>query len=211
MDTRGQGSAWRKGDTPDPERRRCDRRAPGFMTRGDRRCPHSYYYRRVFTDAVRAVEAARSAPGVDAARIVDHRRQPGRRHLAGRGRPGRDVAATMPDVPFLCHYRRATEITDAHPYREIVALSARSTATRSSRSSTTLSYFDGVNFARRATAPAAVLGRPDGRDLPAVDGVRRLQPLRRPEGDRASGPFNHHEGGGTLQVNAKLAFLADLG
>ena len=25
----------------------------------------------------------------------------------------------MPDVPFLCHYRRATELVDTYPYKEI--------------------------------------------------------------------------------------------
>jgi hypothetical protein len=28
--------------------------------------------------------------------------------------------ASLPDVPFLCHFRRATTVTDAAPYREIV-------------------------------------------------------------------------------------------
>ena len=32
--------------------------------------PQTYYYRRVFTDAVRAVEAARTHPAVDPARIA---------------------------------------------------------------------------------------------------------------------------------------------
>ena len=27
-----------------------------------------------------------------------------------------DLPAIMPDVPFLCHYRRAMEITDKQPY-----------------------------------------------------------------------------------------------
>ena len=57
MDTRGQGSAWSKGDTPDPESDGGNPQYPGFMTRGVLD-PKTYYYRRVFTDAVRAVEAA---------------------------------------------------------------------------------------------------------------------------------------------------------
>ena len=46
----------------------------------------------------------------------------------------------------------------------------------------TLSYVDGLNFAARATAPAlfSVGLMDDG--LPALDGLRRVQPLRRPEG-----------------------------
>ena len=61
MDTRGQGSAWSKGDTPDLESDGGNPHFPGFMTRGVLD-PKTYYYRRVFTDAVRAVEAAMGAP-----------------------------------------------------------------------------------------------------------------------------------------------------
>ncbi len=69
MDTRGQGSAWLKGDTPDPEPEGSNPHHPGFMTRGIV-SPYTYYYRRVFTDAVRAVEAARAHPAIDAGRIA---------------------------------------------------------------------------------------------------------------------------------------------
>lgn len=63
MDTRGQGT-----ETADPDPG-ANPQVPGFLTRGltDR---DSYYYRRVFTDAVRAVDAARSHPVADPARIV---------------------------------------------------------------------------------------------------------------------------------------------
>ena len=57
MDTRGQGSSWRNGDTPDPEPEASNPQYPGFMTRGILN-PRTYYYRRVFTDAARAVETA---------------------------------------------------------------------------------------------------------------------------------------------------------
>ena len=29
------------------------------------------------------------------------------------------LAGVMADVPFLCDFRRAVEVTDAYPYREI--------------------------------------------------------------------------------------------
>lgn len=59
MDTRGQGSAWRPGDTADSEPDGGNSQYPGFMTRGVL-SPETYYYRRVFTDAVRAIEVART-------------------------------------------------------------------------------------------------------------------------------------------------------
>src|SRR3712207_7186408 len=55
MDTRGQGSGWGGGgDTPDPHG--SGPSAPGVMTRGVEH-PETYYYRRLMTDAVRAVDA----------------------------------------------------------------------------------------------------------------------------------------------------------
>ncbi len=118
MDTRGQGSAWSPGDTPDPEPEGSSPHYPGFMTRGILN-PRTYYYRRVFTDAVRAVEAAQSHPDVDAGRIaVTGASQGGGITLAVGGLEPR-VSVVMPDVPFLCHYRRALDISDSAPYTEI--------------------------------------------------------------------------------------------
>ena len=59
----------------------------------------------------------------------------------------------MSYVPFLCDFPRAITVTDSEPYKEIsnylsVHRGAEATVLD------TLRYFDGVNFARRATAPA---------------------------------------------------------
>ena len=88
------------------------------MTRGVLN-PATYYYRRVFTDCVRAIEAARSHPAVDGGRVaVNGGSQGGGMALAAAGLVG-DLSAAMIDVPFLCHFRRATTLTDADPYGEI--------------------------------------------------------------------------------------------
>lgn len=151
VDTRGQGSHWGTGgDTPDPVG--SGPATPGVMTRGIQD-PHDHYYRRVFTDGVRAVDAVRSVPGIDAARVaVLGTSQGGGIAIAVAGLADGLVAA-MPDVPFLCHYRRAVEITDRDPYREItrylaVHRDAEDTVFR------TLSYLDGALLGRRASAPA---------------------------------------------------------
>jgi cephalosporin-C deacetylase len=150
MDTRGQGSTWGIGETPDPDG--TGPQTPGFMTRGidDR---YTYYYRRLFTDAVRAVEAAREFEAVDAERVaVLGGSQGGGITLAVAGLvPG--LAAAFPRVPFLCDFPRATLITDSDPYREI----GRYLAVHRDKTASVhevLAYFDGVNFAKRATAPA---------------------------------------------------------
>ena len=67
MDTRGQGSSWSVGQTPDEAT--AGPQVPGVLTRGILD-PADYYYRRLFTDAVRAVDAAHSIDRVDPARVA---------------------------------------------------------------------------------------------------------------------------------------------
>ncbi|MCU1676695.1 MAG: putative esterase [Frankiales bacterium] len=150
MDSRGQGSGWLTGDTPDPHGSGPSTGA--FITRGIED-PDSYYFRRLITDAVRAVEAAAEHPAIDASRIsVAGGSQGGALTLAAAGLLGDKVAAAVPDVPFLCHVRRAVDICDENPYKEVAAyLKARRDVDTVFQ---TLSYVDCVNFAKRATAPA---------------------------------------------------------
>ena len=150
VDTRGQGGGWGGGGTTaDPHG--SGPSAPGFMTRGIGH-PDTYFYRRVFTDAVRAVEAVRTLPGVDPARVAAQGgSQGGGITLAVAGLVG-DLVAALPDVPFLCHFSRALDICDKAPYTEITRyLSVQRDEVEPVLA--TLSYFDAVNFARRASAP----------------------------------------------------------
>ena len=151
MDTRGQGAGWGTGGaTPDPHG--SDGAAPGFMTRGILH-PDDYYYRRVFTDAVLLVDAVQDIPFADPARIaVTGGSQGGGISLAAAAlHPG--VVAVMPDVPFLCDFRRSVALTPGDPFGEIARyLSVH--RDRGDQAFRTLSYFDGVNFARRIARPA---------------------------------------------------------
>jgi cephalosporin-C deacetylase len=115
--------------------------------------PATYYYRRLMTDAVLAVEAARDLPVVDGSRIaVCGASQGGGLALAAAAlAPG--VVAAIADVPFLCHYRRAIEVTDELPYAEIRGF-LRSHRREEAQVFRTLGYFDGRSFAARATVPA---------------------------------------------------------
>jgi cephalosporin-C deacetylase len=203
MDTRGQGSSWSNGDTPDIIDG-ANPFYPGFMTQGVLD-PKSYYYRRVFTDGVRAVEAARSNPLVDPDRIA----------IAGGSQGGGitlavsalqpDVAAALPDVPFLCHYRRATTLVDSMPYGEIT----KYCQTHRDKTETvfrTLSYFDGVNFAARAKAKALFsVGLMDEVCPPST--VYAAYNNYGGEKDIRVYTFNHHEGGGLYQSIEKVNFL----
>ena len=67
MDNRGQGSSHRQGATPDPAGT-SGPSAAGFMTRGIESF-EDHFFRRLMSDAVRAVEAAAAIDGVDADRI----------------------------------------------------------------------------------------------------------------------------------------------
>jgi cephalosporin-C deacetylase len=207
MDTRGQGSTWRHGDTPDLPVEGANPAFPGYMTQGVLR-PQTYYYRRVFSDAVRAVEAARSHPAVDAARVaVTGASQGGGITLAVSGLVP-DVAAAMPDVPFLCHFRRATEITDKLPYQEI----AHFCSIHRDKEATvfaTLAYFDGMNFASRAQAPALFSAGLMDETCPPSTVFAAYNHYAGPHAMRVW-RYNNHEGGASHQTREKLAFLRDL-
>lgn len=150
MDTRGQGSAWQRGDTSDAGANG-EPQYPGFLTRG-LSSPAEHYYRRLFTDAVRAVEAARCHPDVDGRIVVTGGSQGGGISLAVAGLVD-DLSGVYASQPFLCHYRRAATFTDAAPYSELKNYFAQH-IDRVEQSFATLDYLDGMNFATRANAPA---------------------------------------------------------
>jgi cephalosporin-C deacetylase len=208
MDTRGQGSTWSVGATPDPVG--SDGSYPGYMTRGILD-PSSYYYRRLMTDAVRAVDAARALPGVDPARVaVTGGSQGGGLTLAAAGL-AEGLVAAMPDVPFLTHYRRAMDITDEYPYQEIVQY-LKNHRDREADVFRTLAYHDGLSFVRRATAPALFsVGLRDTTCPPstvfaAYHHYGALAPVR-PATEIAVYPYNMHEGGQAFQLRRQIAWL----
>lgn len=202
MDTRGQGSAWQKGDTPDPDTGG-DPSFPGFLTRG-LLSPERHYYRRVFTDAVRAVEAARSHPDVDGRVVVVGGSQGGGISLAVSGLVD-DLSGVYADEPFLCHYERASRITDALPYSEL----ARYFAAHPDHIECgfrTLSYLDGMNFAARANAPATVtVGLMDATCPPST--VFAAYNHYAGEKEIVVWPYNGHDSGGAFGRRGRAQFL----
>ncbi len=207
MDTRGQGSVWRKGDTGDPEPGDTNPQAPGFMTRGILK-RETYYYRRLITDAVRAVEAARSHTAVDPERIiVAGGSQGGGLSIAAAGLDGQ-IYAALPNVPFLCHYRRAATITDANPYKEIAQF-CHTHRDVEEQIFGVLDYFDGVHFAKRAGMPALFstalmdLICPPSTVFAAYNNWQGSKEIKIYN-------FNGHEGGESFQLREQLSFVRKL-
>lgn len=210
MDNRGQSGLYAAGHTADPHG------APGgpWPATWGILDPYDYHYRRLITDAVRAVEAVRALPGVD----------PGRVALLGNSQGGGvalavaglvdDLAAVLVTAPFLCDVQHAIALSDASPYGEIARyLAVDREAEAAVRR--TLSYVDGVTFARRATAPAHFgIGLRDTVCPPSTGFAAYNQygaATGRPDAARREMhvyPFNGHESGEALHVRRQLRWLA---
>jgi cephalosporin-C deacetylase len=179
----------------------------GHVTRGllD---PLGYAYRRVFTDAVMAIEAVPEIPGVDASRIA----------VAGASQGGgvslavaaltRNVAAVLADVPFLSDFRRGAELSDVPPYAELAAYLAVH-PDRVARAFATLAYFDVSNLVVTARAPALFSVGLMDRVCPPSTVYAAYNAYAGPKAMR-SYSFNGHEGGGAVQQAEQLRWLADV-
>jgi cephalosporin-C deacetylase len=204
MDTRGQGAAGSVGDTPDPGP--AGPSHPGFMTRGILD-PATYYYRRLYVDAVRAVDAARGHDRVDGRIVVAGGSQGGGLSLAVAGLRG-DLSGVLADVPYLSHFRRAINVAERGPYLEI-ARYLKADRRRTGDVLRTLDYFDVAALVAAATAPALFSVALQDDVCPpstvyaaynAYGGPRQIIEY----------PFNDHEGGEGFQRQAQLEWLADL-
>lgn len=205
MDTRGQGSVWSIGTTGDDGP--TGPAHPGVLTRGilDR---EDYYYRRLMTDAVRAIDAARTLPQVDAARVsVVGQSQGGGLALAVAGLVP-DLAAAAALVPFLCDFARAVRITDQEPYAEI----ARFLKVHRQKVGTvmdTLANFDAVFFAQRARAPLYASTALMDVTCPPSTVYAAFNNYGSLEKRLQVWPFNGHEGGGTADWRHALAHILE--
>ena len=205
MDTRGQGSAWGTGDTADlgatggPAH-------PGSMTQGILD-PATYYYRRVMTDAVRAIEAARSHPAVDPNRVAVAGSSQGGALTLAAASLSEGLVAAMPDVPFLSDFPRAITLVDTDPYGEI-ARYLKAHRDHLEQVLATLAYFDVAVLGRRASAPALFSVGLMDQICPPSTVYAAFNHYGGPK-DILEYPFNDHEGGGGFHDVAKMRWLAE--
>lgn len=206
VDNRGQGWGGRTGATPDLTADAGLIAGPGHLTRGILD-PNTYYYRRVYVDAVRAVEAAASLELVDADRIV----------VAGGSQGGgiaiavaslvEGLAGALVDVPFLCHFERAATVTDADPYKEIGRFLARNRDLAATALST-LRYFDGAVLSARATAPTLFSVALMDQVCPPSTVYAAFNRWGSTDREIVVYPFNGHEGGDEHHQVLKYEWLA---
>ncbi|PUA80986.1 acetylxylan esterase [Nocardioides currus] len=207
MDTRGQGARARRAGRTGDLGGSSSPHVEGFLTRGILD-PADHYYRRVFADAVRAVEAAASLDDVDTDRIAVAGTSQGGGIALAAAAWAHPVAGAVVNVPFLCAPRRAIEVTDRAPYAELVAF-LRTHRADAERALSTLDYVDGVNHAAHATVPAlfsvALMDQvcPPSTVYAAFHhygGPKRLEVY----------PWNEHEGGGTAHDELTIGWLREL-
>ncbi|MGW0575300.1 acetylxylan esterase [Streptomyces sp. NPDC002920] len=212
MDNRGQGDQYGNGGaTPDPHATAPG--GPGPAVRGIQ-SPADCHYRRLITDAVRAVTAVRALPGVDAARTAAvGNSQGGGLALAVSGLVP-DLAAVLVTAPLLCGVRRALDLTDAGPYGEIAAYLAvhRGAEEAAYR---TLSYIEGISFARRAHAPAHFGTGLRDTVCPPSGAYAAFNHYGESSGadprkEIHAYPFNGHEGGDAVHVRRQLDWLPEV-
>ncbi|MDO5720224.1 MAG: acetylxylan esterase [Actinomycetaceae bacterium] len=203
MDTRGQGGDWGSGgDTPDPHP--SSGHARGFMTNGiDEK--NSYYYRRLITDAVRAIDTVLTLSCVDTSRVFITGASQGGGLAVMASALHESVRAMASDVAFLCDYRRAIELTDDNPYREIRRYLAVF-PTRVESVMNTLAYFDAVNFARINDTPGLFSVALMDETCPPSTTYGMFNEYR---GDKQMVvyPYNGHEGGGFHQFMRQVEWF----
>ncbi len=204
VDTRGQGSGWTTGATGDPVG--SGSAQPGFLTRGIE-APDSYYYRRVYADAVAALEVLRGHDLVDPSRVV----------VAGGSQGGgistsvaalapSSVAGVLCDVPFLCDLRRAASVAQTDPYVELVRYLAAH-RDRVEQAFTTLSYFDVAVLGRLATAPSLWSVALMDLTCPPSTVFAAYNHYGGPK-DIEVYEYNDHEGGEAFQRTRQIEWLA---
>jgi len=211
MDVRGQGSGWgggrgSAGATPDVAAGDAPQ-MPGFLTRGIR-SPESYYYRRLFTDAIRMARVAAELDEIDPDGIIAAGASQGGAQALAAAAFAPVISAALVDVPFMCHVAQAMRMVDTDPYFEIVRY-LRSHRDAEADVANTLSYHDALGFAARCTVPALFSIAQMDRVIPPRTAFAAHN-LYAGDKELALYPFADHEGGDIDQTVRQSGYLARL-
>ena len=198
IDTRGQN-----GVTPDHQPYP-QGSANGWLTRG-LSSPYEYYYRFVYMDCVRALDVVRSLPQTGALFVTGPSQGGGLALAAAALGADRGLAGAMVDVPFLCHFRRAVEVSTTTPYSELAGY-WKQFPHRVEQDFQTLSYFDCMNLAPMITCPVLFsIGLMD--DICPPSTTFAVYNHLQTEKELKAYPFNGHEGGGAYQQEEQYRFI----
>ncbi len=168
--------------------------------------PSKYYYRRLFTDGVRAVDAVRALPGINMDRIFAAGISQGGGVAIAVAALVPDLAAALVDVPFLCHFQRALAVTDTDPSAEITRyLSVH--RDHAERAFATLGYFDGATLAKRASGPALFSVALMDDTCPPSTVFAAYNAWAGELKEIFVYPYNRHEGGGAYQVRHQWKYV----
>ncbi len=203
VDARGQGTGggW-IGGTPDSGS--FGPASPGVMTHGIA-SPETYYFRRLYTDAVLAVDAARQLDGILADQIVlAGESQGGGTALAVAGLAD-GITAVMADVPFMCDVPRGMALCDCGPYLELVHYLANH-RDQEAHVLRVLSYFDVTVLVTAARAPALFSVALMDRSCPPSTVRAAFNAYAGPKEIRTYA-YNDHEGGQFHQEQEQLWWL----
>jgi cephalosporin-C deacetylase len=113
----------------------------------------------------------------------------------------------MPDVPFLCDFRRSTQVAMTNPYLEIVRYLAAH-RDHEEAAFATMSYFDGAVLARRASAPALFSVALMDETCPPSTVYAAFNAYGGPK-EIVSYAYNDHEGGEAFHKARQAAWLAE--
>lgn len=203
MDNRGQSGPASVGDTADPVG--SGPQIVGRMTSGIQH-PETYYYRRLFVDAVCAIDAvaARGESGT-APLVVSGGSQGGATALAAAALCN-GVTGALVEVPLLCDIPRSVETAADGPFTQVRDY-LRTRRGDEAAVLRTLSYFDGVHFASRARAPALFAVGMRDPVCPPAGVLAAHEAYGGPEKTLCTYRFDGHEHGQWQHRRRQLEFL----